>query len=72
MTTLTDIVTVRAGNTSRMSVGTGVFVAEEGGALAGFAMTSEPGVVASGPPRLAVEALSSVFRLGRVRGLPNP
>ncbi|MFM1724357.1 MULTISPECIES: N-acetyltransferase family protein [Rhodococcus] len=42
---------------TRFEEGTGVFVAEEGGALAGFAMTSEPGAMSSGPPRLAVDAV---------------
>ncbi|MDH6676686.1 GNAT superfamily N-acetyltransferase [Rhodococcus sp. LBL1] len=41
----------------RFEEGTGVFVAEEDGDLAGFAMTSEPAAVASGPPRLALDAL---------------
>lgn len=42
---------------ARFEAGTGVFLAEEDGGLAGFAMTSEPGAVTSGPPRLAVDAL---------------
>lgn len=42
---------------TRFQEGTGVFIAEETGRLAGFAMTSEPGAVASGPPRLALDAL---------------
>ncbi|NKR61831.1 GNAT family N-acetyltransferase [Rhodococcus hoagii] len=41
---------------TRFQQGTGVFVAEDG-VLAGFAMTSEPGAVTSGPPRLAVDAV---------------
>jgi L-amino acid N-acyltransferase YncA len=35
---------------ARFQEGTGVFVAEEDGVLAGFAMTSEPGTVTAGPP----------------------
>ncbi|CAM2918573.1 GNAT family N-acetyltransferase [Prescottella defluvii] len=42
---------------ARFQEGTGVFVAEEDGTLAGFAMTSEPGAATSGPPRLAVDAV---------------
>lgn len=42
---------------TRFQEGTGVFVAEDDGDLAGFAMTSEPGAVTSGPPRLAVNAV---------------
>lgn len=48
---------------ARFEQGTGVFVAEEDGDLAGFAMTSEPGAVTSGPPRLAVDAVGE----GRAR-----
>lgn len=43
---------------TRFQEGTGVFVAEEDGALAGFAMTSLPGAVSSGPPKLAVDAVT--------------
>jgi len=42
---------------ARFEEGPGVFVAEQGGDLAGFAMTSVPGTVTSGPPRSAVDAL---------------
>lgn len=51
---------------TRFQEGTGVFIAEETGRLAGFAMTSEPGAVASGPPRLALDALSGAQAPGRL------
>lgn len=40
----------------RLEPGPGVFIAEEDGTFAGFAMTAEPHVASDGPPRLALEA----------------
>lgn len=42
---------------SRFQAGTGVFIAEEGDELAGFAMTSEPGEAQGGPARAAIDAV---------------
>jgi GNAT superfamily N-acetyltransferase len=45
---------------ARFEAGTGVFLAEEDGRLAGFAMTSDTVAVPDGPPRRAVEAARAV------------
>ncbi len=50
----------------------GVFVAEEDGELAGFAMTSVPGAVSSGPPKLAVDAVAGGARAPRRPFLYGP
>ena len=42
---------------ARFESDTGVFLAEQDGQLAGFAMTSRPGTVTSGPAPLAVQAV---------------
>jgi L-amino acid N-acyltransferase YncA len=52
---------------ARFQEGTGVFVAEEDGVLAGVAVTSEPGAVTAGPPgrtaELARQHLGSSVRM---------
>lgn len=57
---------------TRFQEGTSVFVAEEDGALAGFAMTSPPGAVSSGPPKLAVDAITGGTRAPRRPFLYGP
>lgn len=44
---------------AQLQEGTGVFIAEEQGILAGFAMTSPAGTFSAGPPKLAVDAVAS-------------
>ncbi len=57
---------------ARFQEDTGVFVAEEDDVLAGFAMTSLPGVVSSGPPKLAVDAVTGGARAPRRPFLYGP
>lgn len=45
---------------ARFEAGTGVFLAEEDGRLAGFAMTSDTAAVPDGPPRRTLEAARAV------------
>jgi hypothetical protein len=40
----------------RFESGTGIFIAVEGGRLAGFAMTAHPTTVQNGPPLLAIQS----------------
>ncbi|MFE3291375.1 GNAT family N-acetyltransferase [Rhodococcus sp. NPDC059234] len=49
---------------ARLQEAPGVFVAEEAGSLAGFAMTSAPGMFASGPPRETVDAVAAAVPAG--------
>lgn len=44
---------------ARFQAGPGVFVAEEDGSLAGFAMTSEPGLFNAGPVKSTVDAVAA-------------
>ncbi|WP_187776183.1 GNAT family N-acetyltransferase [Antrihabitans cavernicola] len=44
---------------ARFQDGTGVFIAEEGGVLAGFAMTSAPGSMHAGPPKLTADVATA-------------
>ncbi|WP_181762994.1 GNAT family N-acetyltransferase [Rhodococcus spelaei] len=49
---------------TRLQEGSGVFVAEEDGELAGFAMSSLPGMFASGPAKETVDAVAALAPAG--------